>query len=41
MMNAEELASVYHFPVKYVSAPSVERAKAGKKNPPADLPYAQ
>lgn len=40
MMNAEELATLYHFPVKYVSSPSVRRAKAGKVAPPADLPYA-
>lgn len=39
-MNAEELATIYHFPVKYVSAPTVERAKAGRQAPPADLPYA-
>ncbi len=40
ILNAEELATVYHFPVKYVSAPGVDRAKAGHKNPPANLPYA-
>ncbi|MDA1169108.1 MAG: hypothetical protein O3A36_02110 [bacterium] len=40
IMNAEELASIYHFPVKYVSAPSVERAKAGRTSPPPNLPYA-
>lgn len=40
MFNAEELATIYHFPVKYVSAPGVERSKAGIKNPPANLPYA-
>lgn len=40
IMNAEELATLYHFPVKYVSSPSVQRAKAGKVAPPADLPYA-
>lgn len=40
MMNAEELASIYHFPVKYVTAPSVERAKAGRTSPPPNLPYA-
>lgn len=40
MLNAEELATLYHFPVKYVAAPSVERAKAGKQTPPANLPYA-
>lgn len=40
IMNAEELASLYHFPVKYVSAPSVERAKSGRTSPPPNLPYA-
>lgn len=40
MMNAEELASIYHFPVKYTSAPSVERAKSGRTSPPPNLPYA-
>jgi len=40
MLNAEELATIYHFPVKYVSAPGVARAKSGHKNPPANLPYA-
>lgn len=40
MMNAEELSTLYHFPVKYVSAPGVERSKAGLKTPPSNLPYA-
>lgn len=40
MLNAEELATIYHFPVKYVTAPGVDRAKSGHKNPPANLPYA-
>ncbi len=40
MMTAEELATIYHFPVKYVSAPSVERAKSGRTSPPPNLPYA-
>ncbi|OGY30781.1 MAG: hypothetical protein A2805_02000 [Candidatus Andersenbacteria bacterium RIFCSPHIGHO2_01_FULL_46_36] len=40
IMNAEELATLYHFPVKYVSSPSVQRAKAGRQAPPANLPYA-
>ena len=40
IFNAEELATLYHFPVKYVSAPGVARAKSGHKNPPANLPYA-
>ncbi len=40
IMNADELATIYHYPVKYVSAPGVERAKSGLKAPPANLPYA-
>ena len=39
-MNAEELATLYHFPIKYVRAPSVERAKAGLQGPPDNVPYA-
>ncbi|MAF80637.1 hypothetical protein CL628_01345 [bacterium] len=40
MMSAEELATLYHFPVKYVRSPSVERAAAGVGAPPANVPYA-
>lgn len=40
MMTPAELATLYHFPVKYTSAPSVERAKAGRTTPPPNLPYA-
>ena len=40
IMNAEELATIYHFPVKYVTTPGVDRAKAGHKSPPSNLPYA-
>jgi hypothetical protein len=40
ILNAEEIATLYHFPVKYVTTPGVARAKAGHKNPPANLPYA-
>lgn len=39
MMNAEELATLYHFPAKFVKAPLVERAKAGLKSGPENLPY--
>lgn len=40
MMNAEELSTLYHFPVRTVPAPSVERAKSGLKAPPPNVPYA-
>lgn len=40
MLNSEELATLYHFPVRYVQAPGVERSKAGLKTAPANLPYA-
>lgn len=40
MMNAEELATLYHFPSKYVRTPGVARARAGLQSPPDNLPYA-
>ena len=40
MMSAEELATLYHFPVKYVKSPSVERSAAGVSSPPSNVPYA-
>lgn len=39
MLSAEELATLYHFPVKYVKAPAVERSKAGVGAAPDNLPY--
>lgn len=39
-MSAEELATLYHFPAKHVRSPSVQRAKAGQRTPPQNLPYA-
>ena len=39
MYNAEELATLYHFPVKYIKAPGVERAKSGMQGAPDNLPY--
>jgi hypothetical protein len=39
MYNAEELATMYHFPIKYVHSPGIERAQAGFGSPPANLPY--
>jgi hypothetical protein len=38
--NSEELATLYHFPAKYVKAPNLERAKSGLKSAPENLPYA-
>lgn len=39
MMSAEEIATLYHFPIKYVKAPGVERAASGLGSPPENLPY--
>jgi hypothetical protein len=39
MMTAEELATLYHFPVKYLRAPAVERATSGLGAAPENLPY--
>ncbi len=39
MFNGEELATLYHFPAKYVKAPNLERAKSGLKSAPENLPY--
>lgn len=38
-MNAEELATLYHFPIKYVKAPLVQRATSGLGSAPPDIPY--
>lgn len=40
MMNAEELATVYHFPVKQLKAPAVQRAASGLGSAPENVPYA-
>lgn len=40
MMTAEELATMYHFPIKYVKAPGIQRAASGAGSPPENLPYA-
>lgn len=40
MMSAVELATLYHFPAKYMRAPAVERAKAGLGSAPDNVPYA-
>jgi hypothetical protein len=39
MLTAEELATLYHFPAKYVRVPAVQRATAGLGSPPENLPY--
>jgi len=39
MMNPEELATLYHFPIKYVKAPLVQRATSGLGSAPPDIPY--
>lgn len=39
-MTAEEIATLYHFPIKYVKAPAITRATSGLGSPPANLPYA-
>ena len=38
MLNAEELATIFHFPGKEVSAPTISRVDAKKSEPPANLP---
>lgn len=40
MMTADELATLYHFPVLYLKAPAVERALSGLGSAPENLPYA-
>lgn len=39
MMTAKELATLYHFPNKYVRAPLIERAVSGLGSAPENLPY--
>ncbi|MFA6215074.1 MAG: hypothetical protein WC768_00725 [Patescibacteria group bacterium] len=41
IMNSEELASVYHFPVMTVKAPLVKKTEAKKAEPPMSLPVNQ
>ncbi|MBP6879438.1 MAG: hypothetical protein KBF62_00595 [Candidatus Pacebacteria bacterium] len=38
VLNSEELATIYHFPGRVVSAPSFERIDSTKSQPPANLP---
>lgn len=39
MLTAEEIATLYHFPSRWVQAPVVERAKAGVYAAPDNVPY--
>lgn len=39
MMNSEELATLYHFPAKWVKAPTLQRAKSGLTSAPENVPY--
>lgn len=38
IMNIEELASIYHFPIKEVAAPMLPRIEAKRGEPPVGLP---
>ena len=38
ILNIEELASVWHFPVPQVKAPLVQKTEARKGEPPTSLP---
>ncbi len=40
MLSSEELATLYHFPAKYLRAPAVVRTKAGAGSAPENVPYA-
>lgn len=40
MFTAEELATLYHFPSKYVKTPGLARSKAGLQSPPDNVPLA-
>jgi hypothetical protein len=38
VLNTEELATIFHFPGKVSSTPSLRRVESKKQNPPANLP---
>jgi hypothetical protein len=40
VLNIEELASIYHFPIKEVEAPNLGRIGSYKSSPPPNLPIA-
>ncbi|MEK7556479.1 MAG: hypothetical protein AAB538_00705 [Patescibacteria group bacterium] len=38
MYSAEELATLYHFPTKWIKTPGLERARSARDRPPGNLP---
>lgn len=38
LLNIEELATIWHFPSKYIKAPLLQRTESKKAEPPASLP---
>lgn len=38
ILNLEELASIYHFPTRYIETPYIKAAKSVAAAPPSDLP---
>lgn len=40
MMNAEEIATIWHLPSKYLRSPGVQRATSGLSSAPENVPYA-